>query len=149
MKKQLTLKVCTGVLFLIALFDMLRGYMHTFDVRYAAENLAGIGSNPDGLFLLGAFGISNFLTTFIYFLVIWKARDLVPYILLLIPMSYFLGGAGINYSGVEPEAPFVGQHVMKVYLLVCLLTSMLFFIFLQFNRTKNNKMADAALEREG
>ena len=133
------LNVSAFVLFLVALMDMNRGYMHTFKVRYAAENLAGIGQDPDMLFLLGAFGISNFLTGLVYFLIIWKARRLAPYVLLLIPISYILGGAGISFAEVEPVAPFRGQYMMRVYLLVCFLTSLAYFAFLRINRSKTIK----------
>ena len=127
LKEKTALKISTIVLFLAGLMDVNRGFAHTFNVRYSAEHLAGIEPIADSLYLLGAFGISNFLTAFIYFLVIWKARNLVPYILLLIPISYFIGGAGIQFQNIQPEAAFVGRYIMAVYLSICLITSLLYF----------------------
>ncbi|MEL7120400.1 MAG: hypothetical protein AAFO07_13200, partial [Bacteroidota bacterium] len=89
---------------------------------------AGIEPIEDSLLLMGAFGISNFLSGFIYFLVIWKARDLVPYLLLLIPFSYLVGGMGIKYQNIQPEAPFVGQYMMSIYLIICLITGIAYFL---------------------
>ena len=138
-KKPNALDIATFVLFLAGLMDMVRGYMHTFQVRYAAENLAGVGQDPDELFLLGAFGVSNFLTGLLFFLIIWKARHLVPYVLFVIPISYAIGGAGISFAEVQPEAPFRGQHMMRVYLLVCFVTSLYYFTLSRFKRNKTIK----------
>lgn len=127
LKKDLALKINVAVLFLAGLMDLIRGFMHTYNVRYAAENMAGIEPISDSLVLMGSFGISNFLTAFIYFLVIWKAKKLAPYVLLLIPISYFIGGMGIQYQNVVMESEFKGQYMMAKYLFICLLTSLLYF----------------------
>ena len=128
-KKEIVLKLNVAVLLLIGIMDFIRGFAHTFNVRYAAVQLAGIEPIPDSLYLMGAFGISNFLTGSIYFLVIWKAKHLAPYILLLIPLSYFLGGLGITYQQVEPEGQFVGRNMLSIYLSSCLLSSLFYFTF--------------------
>lgn len=125
--KELALKINVVVLFLAGSMDMIRGFMHTFQVRYAAVNLAGIEPISDSLVLMSSFGISNFLTAFIYFLVIWKAKDLAPYILLLIPISYFIGGMGMKFQQVQLESAFIGQYMMAKYLMICLITSLIYF----------------------
>ena len=139
MKKLTSLDLLAVVLFLAAVMDLIRGYMHTFNVRDAAINVAGIGADPNGMFVLGAFGISNFLTAFIYFLIIWKAKHLIPYVLFLIPVSYFFGGAGIAYANIQPEAPFLGQYMMRIYLIICLVASVSYFFSTLFNRNKTIK----------
>jgi hypothetical protein len=108
--------------------DIRRGIAHTFNVRYSAEYLAGIEPISDSLVLMGAFGISNFLTGFIYFLVIWKAKHLVPYVLLLIPFSYFIGGMGKNFQNVDMESAFVGRYIMAVYLSICMVTGLIYLL---------------------
>jgi hypothetical protein len=112
--------------------DIRRGFAHTFNVRYAAEHLAGIEPISDSLVLMGAFGISNFLTGFIYFLVLWKAKHLAPYILLVIPISYFIGGMGMNYQHVQMESAFIGRYIMAVYLSICLATGLLYLLSKKF-----------------
>jgi hypothetical protein len=126
--KNNMLKINVVVLFLAGIMDIIRGYSHTYNVRYSAENLAGIEPISDSLYLMGAFGISNFLTGLLYFLVIWKARNLTPYVLLIIPISYLIGGLGISYQNVQPEAQFIGQHMMFIYLCICLISSLLYFV---------------------
>jgi len=128
MKKETALKVCTLILFLAGLMDIKRGFAHTFNVRYSAEHLAGIEPISDSLVLMSAFGMSNFLTGFIYFLVVWRAKQLAPYILLLIPLSYFIGGLGMTYQNVKMESPFIGRYIMAVYLSICLITSLIYFL---------------------
>jgi hypothetical protein len=126
--KSSLLKINVVILFLAGVMDIIRGYSHTFNVRHSAENLAGIEPIADSLYLMGAFGISNFLTGLLYFLVIWKARYLTPFVLLIIPISYFIGGLGITYQSVHPDAQFIGQRMMFVYLGICLVSSLLYFI---------------------
>jgi hypothetical protein len=137
MTKETALKVCTIVLFLAGLMDIRRGFAHTFNVRYSAEYLAGIDPIPDSLVLMGAFGISNFLTGFIYFLVIWKAKELVPYILLIIPISYFIGGMGLQFQQVQPESQFIGRYIMAVYLSICFISGLLYFLSKKSLSTKS------------
>ena len=128
LKRDIALKINLVVLFLAGLMDMRRGIAHTFQVRYSVVNLAGIEPIPDSLVLMGAFGISNFLTGLIYFLIIWKAKPIAPYVLLLIPVSYFLGGMGLAYQNVTGDGEFVGRYMMAIYLSICLLASVLYFV---------------------
>ena len=126
--KEIALKINAVVLFLAGSMDMIRGYMHTYQVRHAAENFAKIELISDSLVLMSAFGISNFLTGFIYFLVLWKAKKLAPYVLLLIPISYFIGGMGMRLSNVQLESEFKGQYMMTYYLTICLVAALLYFL---------------------
>lgn len=126
--KETALKVNLVILFLAGLMDINRGIAHTFRVRHSAINLAGIDPIPDSLVLMGAFGISNFLTGFIYFLIFWKAKHLAPYVLFLIPVSYLIGGMGMTYQQVKGEGQFIGQYMMAVYLTICLLASFIYLL---------------------
>ena len=134
-RKEIALKINIIVLALAGGMDIIRGFMHTFQVREAAINHAKIDPIPDSLFLMGAFGISNFLTAFIYFLVIWKARTLAPFILLTIPICYFIGGIGRKFQNVVPESEFTGQYMMSFYLCICALTAIFYFIFARNKQT--------------
>ncbi len=121
-KKETASSVSAIVLGAAAIMDFLRGIAHTFRVRFAAANGAEIEPLPDSLFLLGAFGISNFLTCFLFVLILRKARQLAPYVLAIIPVSYFLGAVGMRFQEVQPEAAFNGRYIMMVYLSICILT---------------------------
>ena len=138
MNKQLAVKISSIVLLLAGVMDIWRGFIHTFQVKYAAINVAGIEPNSDNLILMGAFGISNFLTGFLYLLIVWKVKKIVPYVLLLIPVSYCLGSLGLQYSNVliDPNK-FKGQYIMSVYLGIGVLTVIFYFLIATANKQKD------------
>jgi hypothetical protein len=110
------------VLFILGIIDIVRGFLHTFEVNWAAQTFAKLNLNfvrADQLTLLGAFGISNILTGFLYILISKKA---------IIPISYIIGFVGLKMSGIYSSAAFEGKYFMIIYLLVCVITSGIFFI---------------------
>ena len=119
------------VLFALGILDLIRGIMHTFLLRWAGVNVAGfdpLTTPSDQFFMLGAFGISNFLTGFLYLLISRKARELSPYVLAIIPATYLLGMIGIGVAGVHAQAAFPGKYFMMVYFAVCLVTVAVFLV---------------------
>ena len=105
--------------------DFVRGFLHTFMVEHSAQKIAGMNLEQaagNQLMLLGAFGISNFLTGAIYLAVAFKARQLVPTVLAIIPLSYLLGFIGLRLNQVHPEAAFPGRYFMLSYAIVCAAT---------------------------
>lgn len=116
-------KVPSYVLLCIGGFDLLRGFMHTFLLNWSAAHFAkfDMGTVPeDQLFLLGVFGISNFLTGTLFILISQKARHLSPYVLIAIPLIYLLGLAGIWSSGIHAQAQFNGKYFLFLYFFVCI-----------------------------
>jgi hypothetical protein len=127
------------VLFFIGVLDVIRGFMHTFLVIWSATNVAKldmITGSSDQVFLLGVFGISNFLTGFIYFLISRKAREISPYVLIMVPLTYLLGLIGIWSGGVHGQAAFEGKYFMLAYFGVCVITFIAFLI----QRSARNKV---------
>ena len=119
------------VLFGLGIVDLFRGFMHTFLLRWAGVHIAGfdpVTTPPDQFFLLGAFGISNFLTGFLYLLISRKARELSPYVLAIIPATYLLGMIGIGVAGVHGQSAFSGRYLMFVYFAVCVVTVAVFVV---------------------
>lgn len=148
-KQEIAQKISVVVLFLAAVVDIKRGIGHTFQVRYAAEHLAGIEPISDSLVLMSAFGMSNFLSAFVFLLILWKAPKLAPYVLLIIPISYFIGGMGMKYQAVQLESRFVGRYIMSVYLSICAITVLLYFTSRKkrvLEQEKNNPPRDLVLE---
>jgi len=126
------------VLFFIGMLDVLRGFMHTFLLTWSATNVAQLdmtAGSGDQVFLLGVFGISNFLTGFIYFLISRQARELSPYVLIMIPLTYLLGLIGIWSGGVHGQAAFEGKYFMLAYFAICIVT----FIVFQFQKLTQPK----------
>ena len=120
-----------ATLFFLGILDVIRGIMHTFLLRWAAVHVAGFDpatTPPDQYFLLGVFGISNFLTGFLYFLISRRARELAPYVLIIIPLTYLLGIVGIKIAGVHMQAAFGGQYFMFAYLALCVINFINFLI---------------------
>ncbi len=132
--KASALKLSVGVLFLLGLVDLTRGFVHTFRIHHAANHLALIDPHPDAMVLMAAFGISNFLTGALFILIACSARKIAPVVLLLIPAAYVLGGLGMKVSGVTLEAEFIGQHMMKLYLAVSLCSALFYFACARLNR---------------
>ena len=70
------------------------------------------------MFLLGIFGISNYLTGIMLILIGLKARELIPIILLAIPVAYLLGTLLIS-TVVNPTAQLGGDPYVLGYFAVC------------------------------
>ena len=136
LNRSTALKISKVVLFLAGLMDIKRGVAHTYNMRYSAEHFAGIEPISDSLVLMGAFGISNFLTGLLFFLIVWKAPNMVPYVLLLIPFSYLVGAMGMNYQDVQMESPFIGRYIMAVYLSICMLTGIFYLLISALDHSK-------------
>src|SRR6056297_2578179 len=117
------------VLFIIGIIDILRGYMHTFNINWAANNIARLNLSfaaQDQLFLLAVFGISNYLTGFLFILISKKSEKLSPYVLVLIPTTYLLGIIAMNVVGIDKVSDFNGKYFMIVYLGICTITFIIF-----------------------
>ena len=124
-------KVPSRVLFGLGIYDLIRGFMHTFLLRWSGTHIAGFNTETtpiDQFFMLGTFGISNFLTGFIYLIISWRSPNLTPYVLALIPISYLLGLIGIWSNGIHGSSAYAGRHVLYVYFAICILTLIYFGI---------------------
>lgn len=137
MEKSEKIYVWPSTLLLILGFvDLLRGFLHTYEVNWAATTFAKLDLSvlrSDQLTLLGTFGISNILTGLIYILISKKAKHLSPYILGIIPLSYAIGYVGLKFSGINAQASFYGKYFMLVYMAACLIT---FGVFVFQNNKK-------------
>lgn len=115
-------RISSVFLFAIGLIDLVRGAAHTFFIQWANDTFAHLDLSTNGqdqLMLLGAFGISNWLTGMIYILIAWRARALADATLLIILGAYALGWLGLKSAGVSPDADFNGRYIMFVYFGVC------------------------------
>jgi len=122
-------KFVSIVAIVLGCLDLVRGFMHTILLDYAATNIAGFDLSTslagDLLQMMGAFGISNFLTGVMLILLGWKARPLALIMLGFIPVAYVIGMAGIRVNSAPyapTQAAWGGTALMLVYLGVCLLT---------------------------
>jgi hypothetical protein len=115
-------RISSVFLFFIGLVDLIRGAAHTFFIHWANDTFAHLDLSTNGqdqLMLLGAFGISNWLTGMIYILIALRARALSDAALLIILVAYAVGWLGLKSTGVSPDADFNGRYIMFVYFGVC------------------------------
>jgi len=107
---------------MLGCLDLVRGFFHTVLLEYAAENIMGLDltvARDDQLLLLGTFGISNYLTGMMLILVALKARNIVQYVFLTIPVSYISGGFLINRVA-SSTARLGGLPMIQIYITVCI-----------------------------
>jgi len=86
------------------------------------------------------FGASNFLTGFIYVLIGLKAKEIAPYVLILIPVSYLLGiisGHTTGVSAMSSETAWNGMYMLYVYWTVITLVSVNYFVS-EYKEKKDN-----------
>ena len=110
------------IMAMLGCLDLVRGVIHTVFLEYAAENIMGLDlavARDDQLLLLGTFGISNYLTGMMLILIAMKARNLVQYVFLIIPVSYIWGAFLINRVA-SSTARLGGLPMMQVYIAVCI-----------------------------
>ena len=114
---------------LIGCYDLVRGFMHTILLHYAATNIAVIdlttSTARDQLKLLGAFGISNLETGVLMILVGLFARKIALTMLGVIPAVYAIGYFAIRYNSESTppsKAQWGGAPLLMVYLGICLAT---------------------------
>lgn len=95
---------------------LIRSFMHTILLKYAALNIAGFDlstSLAGGLSQqMGAFGISNYLTGIMLILIGWKTSPLALVMLGVIPVVYIIGAIGIKINSADyapSQAAWVGQ----------------------------------------
>jgi len=118
-------KFVSVVAIALGCLDLIRGFIHTLLLEFAATNIAGLDLSTsqagDLLQLMDAFGISNYLTGAMLILVGWKARPLALAMLGIIPVAYIVGilGMRINAADYAPsQAAWGGVGPMLVYLAI-------------------------------
>jgi hypothetical protein len=131
------------VLIVLGCIDLMRGFMHTVLLEYAALNIAGLDltvAASDQLRLLGTFGISNWITGITYILIGLKAKNISLHILGLIPVVYGLSmiAMKINMAGyADTQADWGGIALMIPYMGVCIV-SFIIGIIVMFKKSKAN-----------
>jgi hypothetical protein len=135
-------KFVSIVVIVLGCLDILRGFMHTILLDFAATNIAGFDLSTslagDLLQQMGAFGISNYLTGIMLILIGWKARPLALIMLGVIPAAYAIGVIGIKVNSAPyapSQAAWGGTTFMLVYLAVCVLT-FIAGVWITLNRKK-------------
>ena len=131
------------ILLVLGCVDLFRGVLHTIFLRFAAENIMGLNLAAEAdnqLLLMGTFGISNYITGIVWILIAFKARNIVQWILLVIPGSYALGTIFIRFVyGVESSSKLGGLPMMIGYMIVCIGTFIAILIWKKIKETKTKQ----------
>ena len=134
------------VVLLLGFYDLIRGFMHTFMVSYSAANVAGldltIPQAADLLKLMGAFGISNFVSGCMLILIAWQSRFLSLVMLGLLPVIYFIGcwGMQLNLQHFPAtHAVWGGAKYLVIYLTLCCVTFVCGLGVTLYNKKLNSK----------
>ncbi|MEE9599699.1 MAG: hypothetical protein V3V66_04480, partial [Anaerolineales bacterium] len=89
-------RIISLVSIILGSIDIFRGILHTLLMEFAASNIAGLDLSTaqagNLLQLMGAFGISNYISGISLILVGWKARELALILLGVILAAYLIGG---------------------------------------------------------
>jgi hypothetical protein len=120
-------------------FDLIRRFMHTFLLEFAALNIFVIdlsGGVDNQMLILGIFGITNYLTGIMFILIGLKARHLVPIMLPVILLAY-IGGVALITKVANPTAQLGGGPYMIVYFAVCIAASLAILVIKIKNRKEN------------
>lgn len=117
-------RIASYFLLFLGCVDLIRGASHTYFIYWANDTFAHLDLSVNGsdqLVLLSAFGISNWLTGFLFILIALKAKPIAEMTLTLILLAYLVGWLGMQYAGVTPNADFYGRFIMMGYFAVCLI----------------------------
>ena len=115
-------QIASIFLILLGCFDLFRGLAHTYWMHWANDTFANLDLSVNGndqLMLMGAFGISNWLTGMLYIWIGFKAKAIATATLVIILLAYAIGYLGILSSGVSPESNFYGRFIMMGYFVIC------------------------------
>ena len=147
MKENTTIpKFVSVVAILLGCLDIVRGFMHTILLEYAATHIAGFDLSTslagDLLQIMGAFGISNYLTGVMLILMGWKARSLALTMMGILPVAYIVGVVGIKVNSVPyaaSQADWGGAPMMMVYLVICAVTFVAGIVVTQIRKIADNR----------
>lgn len=130
--ERLIPRFVTVVVVLLGCYDLLRGFMHTVLLNYSAIHIAGLDlTTPqasDLLRLLGAFGISNFVTGVMLLMIAYQSRTMSLIMTGVLPIIYYLGHLAIHNDTqlyAPSSANWGGMPFMIVYLSICAATFVL------------------------
>ncbi|MCK5795217.1 MAG: hypothetical protein KAH12_10955 [Anaerolineales bacterium] len=122
-------KIISIIVIALGGLDLIRGFMHTFLIRFAATNIAGLDLSTsqagDLLVLMGSFGISNYISGLALILMGWKSRELAWIMMGVIPAAYLVGGLAIRFYSADfvvSQSAWGGKPMMMAYMAICILT---------------------------
>jgi uncharacterized membrane protein (GlpM family) len=131
-------------LIILGCIDLVRGFMHTVMLEYAALNIAGLdlstSTATEQLRLLGTFGISNWITGVLFILIGLKAKHISIHVMGLIPLAYGFSMIAIRLnlsSYSRTQAEWGGMNMLVPYLIVATITFTFGIYVMKFRKSKS------------
>lgn len=136
--KEKALKIAVIVLALIGGFDLIRAYMHTLNIWHASGEIAKMSQTADTMWLMNYQGSLQLMSGLVYLLIVWKAKELAPYVLIVnaIANLYHLVTVRINGVLEMQTSAWNGQYFMYVYCAV------IFIVGLNYLFVKKRKVLE-------
>lgn len=132
------------ILIFLGCIDLVRGFMHTVMLEYAAINIAGLDltttTATEQLRLLGTFGISNWVTGILFILIGLKAKQISIHVMGIIPLAYGLSmlAIGMNLSNyARTQAEWGGMNMLVPYLILAAMTFVAGIYVMKFKKDHN------------
>jgi len=128
--KEKALKISVIVLGLIAIYDLIRAYMHTINIWHASESFAQMSQTADTMWLMNFQGSLQLMSGLVYLLIVWKAKELSPYVLIINAFAnlYHLFSVSVNGVLEMQTSAWNGQYYMYVYVAIVFLTGLNYVI---------------------
>lgn len=128
--KDKALIIAVIVLTIVGGYDLVRAYMHTLNIWHASATIAQMSQTPDTMWLMNYQGSLQLMSGLVYLLIVWKAREIAPYVLMINAVAnlYHLFSASINGVMEMQTSAFNGQYFMYVYVAVTFLTGLNYLI---------------------
>lgn len=128
--KDKALIIAVIVLTIVGGYDLIRAYMHTLNIWHASATIAQMSQTPDTMWLMNYQGSLQLMSGLVYLLIVWKAREIAPYVLMINAVAnlYHLFSASINGVMEMQTSAFNGQYFMYVYVAVTFLTGLNYLI---------------------
>lgn len=128
--KERALKIAVIVLAIVGGYDLIRAYMHTVNIWHASAEIAQMSQTPDTMWLMNYQGSMQLMSGLIYLLIVWKAKEIAPYVLMInaIANLYHLFSASLNGVLEMQTSAFNGQYFMYVYITIIFITGLNYLI---------------------
>ena len=128
--KDKALIIAVIVLTIVGGYDLVRAYMHTLNIWHVSATIAQMSQTPDTMWLMNYQGSLQLMSGLVYLLIVWKAREIAPYVLMINAVAnlYHLFSASINGVMEMQTSAFNGQYFMYVYVAVTFLTGLNYLI---------------------
>lgn len=136
--KERALKIAVIILAIVGGYDLIRAYMHTLNIWYASGEIAQMSQTADTMWLMNYQGSLQLMSGLVYLLIVWKAKEIAPYVLMVNAFANLYHFVTVRINGVleMQTSAWNGKYYMYVYCAVIFLTGLNYFIAKKRSKSK-------------